>query len=154
MRFEWFDGYCSQNEELIQYEKENGISRYECHLYDDDNKEIQEIYFHDYSTKGEVEKAKKNHWVREFAYMVSYCYGYSMSKGFDPGIPLSERTDEDYWGWKGTKEHTVEDIKRWCEEYLAQQYIINYEKELEKLQERKRLSDWFVEHGYGSVELI
>lgn len=147
MRFEWHDGICLNNKKLIEYEKKNGISRYECYLYDDSGKKLQEIYFYDYSTKGEVEQAEKNKWRRPYAYKVDYCCGYSMSKGFDK--------DPDYcnhFGWHGIKKHTVDDIKQWCENYLAKKYIIDYEKELAKLQIRKEQSDWFVSHGYGDIE--
>lgn len=150
MRFKWTDGYKYSNPndpELIQYYQEKGIPFYNCELYDDDGSKIQEISFYDYSTPGEIEDAEKNRYRRPYAYSVSYCNGYSMNRGFCP--------DPDYrnhYGWRGVKTMTVEDVKRWCEEYLAKIYIIDYDKELQKLQKRKERSDWFVQHGYGRPE--
>lgn len=146
MRFEWFDGFCSDNEELIAYEKEYGISRYKCHLYDDNGKKIEEIHFYDYSTKGEVEYAEKNHYRRPYAYKVGYCHGYSMSRGFD-----EDKDAYNHFGWHGVKTMSVNDVKRWCENYIAEKYIINYEEELQELQKRKEVSDWFVNQGYGNL---
>lgn len=139
MRFEWIDGHGTE----IEKDEKHGISYYKCYLYDDDGKELDEIYFHDYSTPYEVEEAKKNYWKRPYAYEVGYCHGYSMSHGFD-----YDDDYYDYFGYRGKKTHTVADIKKWCENYLASKYIIDYEAELEKLQERKRKSDWFEAQGY------
>ena len=142
MEFFWIDGYGTKDEEV------NGISKYECRMYDENGVMLQEICFFDFSTKFEVEFAQKHHVRHLYAYEVEYCNGYSMSKGFD-------RDPDGYhhFGWQGVKEHTVDDIKRWCENYLASMYIIDYEKELKELEAKKRRSDWLIEHGYQKMEV-
>ena len=153
MRFEWIDGLEPNDREIVEYEEKNGISRYKCYLLDDKDNILEEISFIDYSTKGEIEEAKKNKWIRPYAYEVRYCnHGYSMSKIFDEGIPSTKRNLSELYGFMGPKEHTVEDIKRWCENYIAEKYIINYEEEYQKLQKRKERSDWFISQGYGEKE--
>ena len=144
MRFEWIDGNEFKTEEVRAFEEQYGISRYEGRLYDDDGNKIDGIVIFDYSTKWEVKNDIKNKVFRDYAYIVSYYNGYSMGKGFDKCA-----NNRNHFGWQGTKEHTIDDIKNWCEEYIASRYIINYEEELAKLQKRKEVSDWFVENGYG-----
>lgn len=144
MKFVWEDGYCSSDPEVIQYEKEKGISVYKGFLYDDDGRKLEKITIRDYSTKGEIEQAEKNHWRRPYAYHVNYCCGFSMSEKFceDPDA-------YHHYGWHGEKTMTINDVKRWCEEYIANLYIIDYDKELANLQERKARSDWFINNGYS-----
>ena len=67
-----------------------------------------------------------------------------------------KKFDEDkyaynHFGWHGVKTMSVNDVKRWCENYIAEKYIINYEEELQELQKRKEVSDWFVNQGYGNL---
>ena len=149
MKFVWKDGFCSDDPELIAYEKEYGMHSYHGFLYDDNGKELESILIQDYSTKGALKDAVENRWHRPYAYEVNYCnHGYSMKEGFD------EDTDYyNHFGWKGTKTMTVDDVKRWCEEYIASLYIIDFDKEYQKLLQRKEQSDWFTERGYGQVNL-
>ena len=49
--------------------------------------------------------------------------------------------------------HTVEDIKKWCEEWIAQRYINSYENMLSQLKAAEKRHDWFIEKGYGQIDL-
>ena len=128
----------------MRFEWDDDISYYVCTLYDDNNKRIDDIRFFDYSSKERVLFDEKNHFPRPYAYEV---YGCGLAGRFD-----CDKHFLRHYGWRGKKEHSVEDIKRWCENYLAKGYIIDYDTEFKKLNERKRISDWFVENGYGVPE--
>lgn len=128
------------------WEDEVNIGYYECKLYDDKGNELESIWFWDYSNPYQVEEAIKNEWKRYYAYKVEYCNGYSMTKGFD------KTEDTTKFGYNGTKEHTVEDIKKWCENYIASLYINCYNNILARLEEAKKQAEWFIDNGYEVIK--
>ena len=78
-----------------------------------------------------------------------------MDKGFDYDDDYYDRADENglfLGGYNGKCTHTVEDIKRWCEEYLAGLYIKAYAEMIARLGDTKRRSEWFLEHGYTGIK--
>ena len=131
----------------FDWEDEDDIGYHECTMYDDGNK-LESIYFWDYANPHQVEDSKKNRYTRNFAYEVGYCNGYSMHKGFDK----SEESDE--FGYVGRPRHTVDDIKRWCENYLASMYIREYERIKEQFSTIKDRAEQLLKLGYVSDEDI
>lgn len=88
----------------------------------------------------------KNRYHRRCAYKVNYCNGYSMEKGFD------QTQDPDQFGYVGTPRHSVEDIKRWCENYIASIYIREYDMVRHNYDIIKERADQLTKLGYTSDE--
>ncbi len=120
------------------------IGHYTVTLYDDKDKMLGDMWFKDFTSEWQQQNAEKNGYQRPYSFEAEYCNGFSHSHGFD--------YDPDYTkhrgGYHGNCTHTVEDIKRYCEEYLAHLFIIDYEAELKQLQEQKRVSDVLQDMGY------
>ena len=131
MRFEWNDS--------LSY-----IGHYELTLYDDDNEKLDDMWVRDYTNPWMIEHDTANRIRRKYAYEAGYCNGSSMHKGFG----LWDGYENEF-GYHGKTERSLKDIKRWCEQYLADLYINAYKRALERLDEQKRRHDWFVEHGYS-----
>ncbi len=123
MRFEWDDS-------------SSNIGHYECNLYDDD-KRISEISFTDYTCEWRRKYDEENRFTRPYSFEVPW------NKGFDYDEEYDKHWDEDYlketgWhrakgGYQGKCTHTVDDIKRWCENWLAQRYLRSYYNTLAEL---------------------
>ena len=131
------------------------IGYYECALIEE-NKKIETICFTDYTNAWQQENARNSHYYREYSFRISYCCGYSMEQGVDYDQEYRRRKDENgkiLYGFNGTCTHTVEDVKRWCEEYLAQMYIKSYANLLASIESAKRRAEWFMENGYGNMAL-
>ena len=122
------------------------IGFYECKLISNSEAEIESICFWDYSNEYQIKEAINNHWKRPYCYKVQYCNGYCMERGFD------KTEDNTKYGYNGTKEHTVEDIKKWCENYIASLYINCYNNILARLEEAKKQAEWFIENGYEVIK--
>ena len=140
MRFEW---------------KDRTYGFHECTLYDGDNK-IDDICFWDYTSEFHQRSDKENRYERPYAFVVSWCHGWSMEQGFDYDEDYNHHADERGWrigGYQGNCTHTVDDIKKWCEEWLAQRYIESYNDMLARLETTKRRAEWFLENGYGNMDL-
>lgn len=123
------------------------IGYYECTMYDDSNK-LESIYFWDFSNPYNVENDNKHRYNRNYAYKVGYCNGYSMDKGFD------KTEDPDQFGYVGKPRHTIDDIKRWCENYLASMYIREYEDIQVRFDIIKERAEQLKKMGYTSEEDI
>lgn len=130
-------------------EEDADIGHYDLYLYDDDGKKLENIWIRDYSNPWNVESDKDRGYRREYAYDVGYCNGYSMNQGFDKDEDFYHRTGG---GYQGIKTHTLEDIKKWCENYLAQMYIGSYYDALKSLPEKERRCKWFEEQGFSLEE--
>ena len=130
----------------FKWKDETNIGFYECYLLDDDNNELQQIYFWDYSCTYQVESAVEHKWKRPYAYVVGYCNGYSMEKGFD------KTEDTTKYGYNGTPEHTITDIKKWCENYIASMYIKHYINLLMSLESARNNAHWFIDNGYKVIK--
>ena len=69
-----------------------------------------------------------------------------MEKGFD------QTQDRDQFGYVGTPRHSVEDIKRWCENYIASIYIREYDAVRLNFDTIKERADQLTKLGYTSDE--
>lgn len=123
------------------------IGYYECALLDDDGSKLNDISFKDYTNEWVQQDDKECDYKRPYSFEVNYCRGYSMREGFD--------YDEEYrsrpgGGYQGVCTHTIEDIKHWCEEYLAQKYIDIYKEMLAELDTAKRRAECLKNMGYGN----
>ena len=122
MRFEWRD---------------ENYGFHECSLYDG-KKEIDDICFWDYTSDFHQKHDRENGYERPYSFVVSWCKGWSMEEGFDYDDDYKNHFDEKYLpdrhipagGYQGKCTHTVDDIKNWCEEWLAQRYINHYQKKI------------------------
>lgn len=135
LRFEW---------------KDTDYGYHECILYEGD-KEINDIYFNDYTTEFNQKSDKENKYKRPYAFEVGWCHGWSMSEGFDYDENYDEHRDDNGYrigGYQGKCTHTVDDIKKWCENWLAQQYLSRYYKTLENLEQLKQRAMWFESQGF------
>lgn len=121
------------------------IGHYECTMYDDSAK-LETISFWDYSNEYNRKEDVKNRYHRRCAYKVNYCNGYSMEKGFD------QTQDPDQFGYVGTPRHSIEDIKRWCENYIASIYIREYDMIRHNYDIIKERADQLTKLGYTSDE--
>lgn len=131
------------------------IGHYKCKLIDDDGTTLDKIHFTDYTDEWQQNDGRKNHYQRPYSFEVGYCCGFSMHEGFDYDDDYRSHKGSDghtLGGYNGTCTHTVEDIKRWCEEYLAGFYIRSYTDMLERLGDTKRRSEWFLTHGYTGLK--
>ena len=71
-----------------------------------------------------------------------------MDKGFD------KTEDSDQFGYVGKPRHTIDDIKRWCENYLASMYIHEYESVQARFDTIKERAEQLKKMGYTSEEDI
>ena len=141
--------------EFIWFDNDADIGHYDCTLMEG-TKIIDTIHIVDYTNAWQQEDARKSHYYRAYSFNVSYCCGYAMEQGFDYDKNYRCRKDENgkvLYGFNGICTHTVEDVKRWCEEYLAQKYINGYADLLAALESAKRRAEWFKENGYGNMNL-
>lgn len=136
--------------EFVWNDSDADIGHYSCSLFDDDGKKLDDIHFTDYTNEWQQKDSRENHYLRPYSFKVSYCCGFSMNEGFDYDDEYNNRNV--LGGYNGTCTHAVEDIKRWCEEYLAGMYIEGYASMLKELNDAKRRSEWFLEHGYTGIK--
>ena len=137
------------------------IGHYRCNCYEIDdvtkNKvKIDDIYFTDYTNAWQQKDAIENHYYRPCAFEVSWCHGWSMNESFGYDKDYRTRKDENgnnIYGYNGTCDRTVNDIKTWCEEWIAQRHINNYEKILAELEELRQRAESFKTLGYGKTNL-
>lgn len=132
MKFKWID-------------RDSDIGYYELILYNDEGEQTDEIWFKDYSCDFNLNYDKERGYKRRYAYEIGYCNGFSMHCGFDE--------DENFYhracgGYQGNKQHTIEDVKRWCENYIAQQYISDYYAALKALPKKEKMCKWFEGQGF------
>lgn len=133
----------------------SGIGNYECQLFEN-GECIDDITFTDYTHEWRHSNDMKCRYARPYSFEVSWCHGWSMSQGFDYDPDYYDHADEKglrLGGYQGKCTHTVEDIKKWCEEWLAQQYIRGYQETIKGLERKKARYDWFKENGYGDMDL-
>lgn len=131
------------------------IGYYRCLLLDDSGKEMLEINFTDYTSEFNQNYDKKNRYERPYSFVASFCNGNLMDHGFDYDKDYDNHLDETgrvIGGYQGKCTHTVEDVKHWCEEYIASLFIIDYDEELKKLRERAARSKWFIDRGYHGMD--
>ena len=127
------------------------IGRYDCRLFEGDE-EIDNISFSDYTCKWAQKSANECMIKRPCAFLASWHNGDVMYQGFDYDKEFQNRTDEKgryVYGYNGTVTHTVDDVKAWCENWLAKRHISEYDAVLKNLDKIRRRAEWFTEHGYG-----
>ena len=120
------------------------IGFYECYIYEDSDK-LDSICFWDYTNKYQKETDEKHRYYRPYTYKISYCNGFAMDKGLD------KNEDHDSYGYTGTPKHTIEDVKHWCESYLAAMYMAEYENMLKRLDIVKERYEQLKQMGYSST---
>ena len=125
------------------WKDETDIGYYEC-VVSDETGQLGRIYFWDYTNAHQVEQANKNRWHRDYAYEVGYCCGYSMHRGFDPS------EDDDAYAYVGKPRHTIDDIKYWCENYIASGFINEYNNIVKRLDTAKARAEQLLKMGYAA----
>lgn len=136
LRFEWQD--------------DPDIGHYECTLYEG-NKKIDDITFSDYVCEFSQKYDRERRFRRAYAFSVHWCHGWSMTEGFDYDENYDSHYDEDgcvVGGYQGNCTHTVDDIKRWCENWLAQRYLGAYYGTLNRLGQMRDRALWFESQGF------
>lgn len=128
----------------LVWKDDKEIGSYRLYLYDGD-KQLDEINIVDCTCKFRREYDKELGVRRRFAYETYYCNGFVYDKGFDEDKGYKNNKD---YGFVGVVTHTLEDVKRWCENYLAQLYLGNYYNTLNKINEMKRRAEWFEAQGF------
>ena len=139
------------NELSFVWKGEPNIGHYKCFLYEGD-KVIDKICFIDYTSEFHQKFDKENRYPRPYSFDVDWCRGWSMSEGFDYDANCYEHLDEKgrhIGGYHGNCTHTVEDIKRWCENWLAQRYLKSYYETLDRLEQMKARAEWFESQGFS-----
>ena len=140
----------------FEWEDQTDIGHYEVSLYDGDKK-LEDMYFTDYTCQFHQDYDKERHYARPYSFEVGYCNGWSMSQGFDYDAEYYDHLNKDgtdIGGYQGNCTHTVADIKKWCEDWLAQQYIDSYQSILARIDIARERAEWFVLNGYGSPEEV
>lgn len=138
MKFIWDDTYAE-------------IGIYNCKLIDGDYV-LDNIEVIDYTNM-----YQQGSCFHPYSFKVNIYYGASkeaimMTKGFDYDSAYRNHIDENgnrMYGYNGVCTHTIEDVKRFCENYLAERYIDSYNCMLPSFNDAKRRASWFVENGYG-----
>ncbi|MCR5368403.1 hypothetical protein [Eubacterium sp.] len=133
------------------WKDEPDIGYYECILYEGDEK-INDIGFEDFTCDCNQRVDKERHKPRPYAFKVGWCHGWSMSEGFDYDANCYEHLDDKgrhIGGYQGNCTHTVEDIKRWCENWLAQRYLKSYYETLDRIEQMKARAEWFESQGFS-----
>lgn len=144
MKFIWDDTYAE-------------IDVYNCELIDDDDNVLENIEVIDYTSISKQESAYRSHSFYPYSFKVNFYFGSSkeviqMQQGLDYDSAYSNHLDENgcrMYGYNGVCTHTLEDVKRFCEEYLAKRYIDSYNYMLPNFNAAKRRASWFIENGYG-----
>lgn len=136
MKFIWDDTYAE-------------IGIYYCELIDD--YVLNNIEVIDYTNMWQQGSG-----FHPYSFKVNIYYGASneaiMQKGFDYDSAYRNHIDGNgnrMYGYNGVCTHTIEDVKRFCENYLAERYIDLYNDMLPNFNDAKRRASWFVENGYG-----
>ena len=125
------------------------IGYYSCKFLDGDVV-IDEISFTDYTNEWRFNNDKKYGDKRPYSFEIHWRRGVSMKEGFDYDKEYRKRENG---GYQGNCTHIVEDIKRWCEEWIAQRYINSYKNILSQLKAAEKRHDWLIEKGYGQMDL-
>jgi len=95
----------------FEWEDRNGY--HEVTLYDK-GEELANMCFWDFTNPNQLEFDKAHKYTRAFAFQVNFC---------DDNGHLYETYFDEYkhYGENGNPIHTVDEIKKWCEEYLYHQ---------------------------------
>ena len=122
--------------------------KYTCIMYED-NVPLHTIEFTDYSTPVRVKFDKRHRIKRACAYIVIYRPVDINTKGIYKSLDANN-TDSTSNGYTATPIHTIPEIKRWCENYLAAIYIRKYEDVLREIATLKNRAEELMSKGYTS----
>lgn len=131
-------------EMTLQWEDFPDIGHYDGVLLEN-GKEIERIAVCDYTCTFQQEKDRKYRFKRPYAFEVNWCNGFVMQHGFDFDSDAKKRK---HGAYQGNCTHTVEDVKRWCENWLAQRYMSAYYDTLKKLPAMEERAKWFENRGF------
>ena len=130
--------------------EDEDYGRHECILYEN-GKKLDRIYFDDYTTEINQELDRERRTTRPYSFEVGWCNGWSMHEGFDYDENYDKHRDDNgrhIGGYQGKCTHTVDDIKKWCENWLAQGYLDAYYKTLEELDQMKQRAEELETMGF------
>ena len=131
-------------------DEDKNIGRYNLFLKDGD-KILDEISIIDYTNDFHQQYDRKERFPRPYAFVVNYCRGWSMSQGFDYDKDYNNHGDENgrhIGGYQGVCTHTLEDIRNWCENFIAQLYLKDYDQTLKTLDIKQQRAEWFTNKGF------
>lgn len=132
LRFEWLDA-------------DEDRSAYMGFLMEGDKKR-QSVHITDYTTEYYQHIAEVMWEYCTHAYRVRFgMYDFSnITKTFY----FDETEDPTQFKYVGTPKHTIDDIKRWCEAYIASCYIKEYESRKKQYEIAKERADQFFAMGF------
>ncbi len=126
------------------------IGKYKGLLYEG-KKVIDEISFTDYTSEFHQKYDQEGRYTRPYSFEVNGCSGWSMREGFDYDIEYDSHYDKDgnvIGGYQGNCTHTVDDIKKWCENWIAQGYLKTYYRIADNFEQTKARAEWFESQGF------
>jgi len=127
---------------------DNEEGKYVCTMYEG-NTPIQTIEFTDYSNPTRIKYDKRHRIKRACAYIVLYRPADLNTKGIYKTLDANN-TDSTSNGYSATSIHSIPEIKRWCENYLAAIYIRKYEDVIREMQTLKNRAEELMLLGYTS----
>ena len=113
----------------------------------DGEEPIDNVSFYDFTCDFNRRYDERFCIYRAYAFEVHWGSCRSDDQNFD----FYEDWDKSY-GYNGTAAHTVNDIKRWCENRMAERCIETYETMLKDLDTARRRAEWFTANGYNKKE--
>ena len=132
LRFSWLDA-------------DECRSAYKGFLMEGDSK-IQSVYIMDYTTEDRQHMDEVMREQRTHAYRVDFGK-YDFSNIYKT-FYFDETEDSTQFKYVGTPKHTIDDIKRWCEAYIASCYIKEYESRKKQYEIAKERADQFLAKGF------
>lgn len=124
------------------WEDDERVGYYQCQLVDDTNNKVFRIVFQDNTCPFCITRDKRHKLRREFAYEISSYSGLN-KKGID-------RTEDDNsFEYVGKPKHSIDDIKRYCENYLAAQIINEYYDLQKQINFIKNSAEELLKMGYS-----
>lgn len=97
---------------------------------------MERISFNDNTCDFRQLIARENNYGDCYSFEVSWCNEWSMHQGFDYDS-VKHETGE----YQGKCTHTVDDVKRWCENWIAQLYFQDYYDTVSRLPKLKAEAD-------------
>lgn len=134
---------------MLEFRREDNpeIESCTCELVEDD-KVIDSVHVIDYTCQFHQDFDRRNRFERPYSFRVTAC---GCSEGFDYDEDYDKHygeNDRPIGGYQGTCTHTVEDIKKWSENWLAQGWLHSYYDTLKRLDTLKSRAEWFESQGF------
>lgn len=137
---------------FVWNDKNADIGNYHLYLIDDNGRELEDISITDYTCDFHQQYDPKNRYLRPYSFEVSCC---NIFEGFDYDKNYESHVDENgrrIGGYQGTCTHTLEDIRAWCENFIAQMYLKAYDQALNTLETKRQRAQWFESQGFTLEE--